>query len=98
MPNPSTLEGPFEHGAVRRPAVLNAAVAGEVIGRARRAPPREIGRRADHGHIHRPDHPNGDHVRRRPVFWTDPGIEPFRDDIARRRVGADFELDVGKGR
>jgi hypothetical protein len=29
---------------------------------------------------------------------TDPGIEPFRDEVARRRVGVDFELDVGKSR
>ena len=59
---------------------------------------REVCRRADHDHPHRPDHPNGDHVRGGPVFWTDPGIEPFRDDVARRRVGVDFELDIGKGR
>jgi hypothetical protein len=73
-------------------------VAGEVIGRARRALLREVRRRANHDHPHWPDHPNGDHVRRRPVFWTDPGIEPLRDDVTRRRVGVDFELDIGKGR
>ena len=71
---------------------------GEIIGRARRALPREICRRADHGHSHRSHDPNGDHVRGRPVFWTDPRIKPFRYDVARRRIGVDFELDVGKGR
>jgi hypothetical protein len=38
------LERPREYGAVTRHAILNAAVLGEIIGRARRPPPRKIGR------------------------------------------------------
>jgi hypothetical protein len=52
---------------------LNAAVAGEIIGHARRAASREVGWRADYGHSHGPVHPNGDNVRGGPVFWADPG-------------------------
>jgi len=65
-------------------------VPGEIIGRARWATPCEVGRRADHSHSHRPYDPNSDHVRGRPVFWTDPSIEPLCDDVARRGVGVDF--------
>jgi hypothetical protein len=90
------LKSPLEHDAVRRTAVLNAVVPDEIIGRSRRAPPCKVRRCADHGHSHRPYYPNSDHVRRRPVFWTDPGIVPLRDNIARRRVGVDLELDIGK--
>jgi 4-alpha-glucanotransferase len=66
----------------------------EALARARQ----ELASQIDHRHFHRPHHPSCDHVRGRPVFWPDPGVEPLRNDVARRRIGVDFELDVGKGR
>jgi hypothetical protein len=91
------LEWPFEH-RTRRAAILNTVVAREIIGRARRAAPREIRRCADDGHSDRPHHPNRDHIRGGPVSWADPGIKPLFDDIGRRLGGVNFQLDIGKSR
>src|SRR6266481_4758827 len=53
------LDRPFEYGTVHRQAILNAAVASEIVGRARRTPQREVCRRADHGNLHRSHYSNG---------------------------------------
>ena len=63
---------------VRRPPIFNATVTGEIIGRARRAAACKISRRANHGDLHWPHHPNGNHVGRRPVVQSDPGVESLR--------------------
>jgi len=47
-------------------------------------PPRKIGRRTNHGNLHRSRHPNGNHVGRHPVARSDPGIEALRHDVDRR--------------
>src|SRR3981189_3044764 len=67
------------HRTTPAPAESIAAPVGELTGPARRVSSCEINWRADHDHFHRPRHPNGDHVRGGPVFWTDPGIEALRD-------------------
>jgi hypothetical protein len=46
---------------------LNAAVTGEIIGRARRPPLRKISRRTNYGDLHGPHNPNVNHVGRHTV-------------------------------
>src|SRR5271155_1855133 len=41
----------------------------------------EIGWRADHRHLHRSHHPNGNHVRRGMLLRTDAGIESLCHDV-----------------
>ena len=55
----------------------------EVVGRARRAAAREIGRRRDDGDLHRPHHPDGHHVGRRPVL---PGQQQRGSEHPRPRL------------
>src|SRR5260370_22462377 len=91
-------EGPRQYGAVTGHANWNAAVTGEIVGRARRAAPRKITRRANYGDLHRPHYPNGNHVGRRPaeqarVVRSDPGVESLRHDVDRRVTHRELKVD-----
>jgi hypothetical protein len=50
--------------------ILNAALAGEIIGRTRSSLPREISRRANDGNLYRSRDPDGNHISRSAVSWT----------------------------
>ena len=80
------------------PAILNAAVTREIIGRTRRALPRKISRRTHHGDLHEPHHANGDHIGRHTVARSDPCVESLRDDVDWCLAQRELEVDLRVGR
>ena len=74
--------------------IFHAAVACEIVRRARRRPERKVARRADHDDLHRRRHPHGDHVGRYPVVRADAGVELPRHDVDGRLAHRELQVHV----
>src|SRR4029077_15616973 len=89
------LKRPLEHRAIGSPAILDAAMTGEIVGDARPGAPREVGRRADHGYFERSRHSDGDHIGGRTVLGSDTGVESLLHNIDRRFANLELEVNLG---
>jgi hypothetical protein len=89
---------PFCKWAPCSQSILNAAVGGEIVGRARGAPTSKIARRADDSELCRPCDLDRDHVGCRPTLRSDRGIETGSDEIHLAQVNPHVELHFRIGR
>ena len=71
---------------------------GEIIGRTWRSLPREVGRGAYNGHLHRSRDPDGNHICRSAVLRTYSSIVSLRHYVDRRIAHMEFEMDLRVGR
>ena len=89
------LKRPLEHRAIGTPAILHAAVTGEIVGDAGPRASSEVGRRANHGYFpERSHHSGGDHIGVRAVpAGSDTGVKSLRHNIDRRFASWSSEMN-----